>query len=149
MFIHEKTAIVFAVVATVIGTAAVALAQVKSTGNESPKPSIVLVHGAYADGTSWSKVIAMLQAKGFNVVSVQNPTTSLADDVAATERAIDQQAGDVVLAGHSWAGVVITQAGNNPKVKALVYVDASAPDAGQSILDAGAALPAAPEQVPE
>lgn len=108
------------------------------------KPTIVLVHGAYADGTSWSKVIALLQSKGYRVVSVQNPTTSLADDVAATERVVNQQPGPVVLAGHSWAGVVITQAGNNPKVKALVYVDASAPDSGQSILDAGAGVPAEP-----
>lgn len=112
--------------------------------SRNAKPTIVLVHGAYADGTSWSKVIALLQAKGYNVVSVQNPTTSLADDVAATERAINQQTGPVVLAGHSWAGVVITQAGNNPKVKALVYVDAAAPDNGQSLLDAAAAGPAAP-----
>ncbi|MEP6945915.1 MAG: DUF6130 family protein [Acidobacteriota bacterium] len=145
MFSHEKAVIFFAAaLATIICTGAVALAQSKSTPEGSSKPSIVLVHGAYADGTSWSKVIALLQAKGYNVVSVQNPTTSLADDVAATERVINQQPGAVVLAGHSWAGVVITQAGNNPKVKALVYVDASAPDSGQSILDAAAALPAAP-----
>lgn len=76
------------------------------------------------------------------MVSVQNPTTSLADDVAATERAINQQTGPVVLVGHSWAGVVITQAGNNSKVRALVYVDASAPDSGQSITDAAAGVPA-------
>jgi pimeloyl-ACP methyl ester carboxylesterase len=108
------------------------------------KPAIVLVHGAYADGTSWSKVISLLQARGYPVVSVQNPTTSLADDVTSTERVLSQQKGPVVLVGHSWAGVVITQAGNHPNVKALVYVDASAPDSGQSILDAAAALPAAP-----
>ena len=114
------------------------------SADQSGKPAIVLVHGAYADGTSWSKVIPLLQAKGYHVVSVQNPTTSLADDVAATERVINQQTGQVVLVGHSWAGVVITQAGNNPKVKALVYVDASAPDSGQSILDAGAGFPAEP-----
>ncbi len=145
MFVHDKTLIVLvAMLTTIVCTGAVVLAQSKSGKDESSEPSIVLVHGAYADGSSWSKVIALLQAKGFNVVSVQNPTTSLADDVAATERVINRQSGDVVLAGHSWAGVVITQAGNNPKVKALVYVDASAPDAGQSILDAGAALPAAP-----
>ena len=145
MFSHEKTVVFFAAaLATIIFTGAIVMAQSKSTQGQSPKPSIVLVHGAFADGTSWSKVIALLQAKGYNVVSVQNPTTSLADDVAATERVINQQPGAVVLAGHSWAGVVITQAGNNPKVKALVYVDASAPDTGQSILDAAAALPSAP-----
>ena len=114
------------------------------TTGHAGKPAIVLVHGAYADGTSWSKVIALLQARGYQVTSVQNPTTSLADDVAATERAINKQAGPVVLVGHSWAGVVITQAGNNSKVKALVYVDASAPDSGQSITDAAAGVPAAP-----
>lgn len=114
------------------------------TADQSGKLAIVLVHGAYADGTSWSKVIPLLQAKGYHVISVQNPTTSLADDVTATERVVNQQTGPVVLVGHSWAGVVITQAGNNPKVKALVYVDASAPDSGQSLLDAAAALPSAP-----
>jgi pimeloyl-ACP methyl ester carboxylesterase len=85
--------------------------------DEAARQNIVLVHGAYADGTSWSKVIALLQAKGNHVISVQNPTTSLADDVAATERAINQQTGPVVLVGHSWAGVVITQASNNSKAE--------------------------------
>ena len=111
---------------------------------QTGKPTIVLVHGAYADGTSWSKVITLLQSKGYHVVSVQNPTTSLADDVTATERVLNQQTGPVVLAGHSWAGVVITQAGNHANVKALVYVDASAPDSGQSLLDAAAGFPAEP-----
>lgn len=123
-------------------------AQTKGTvmkvNDEAVKPNIVLVHGAFADGTSWSKVIALLQARGYHVTSVQNPTTSLADDVAATERVINKQTGQVVLVGHSWAGVVITQAGNNSKVKALVYVDASAPDSGQSITDAAAGVPAEP-----
>ena len=114
------------------------------TAGKTSKPNVVLVHGAYADGTSWGKVIALLQSRGYHVVSVQNPTTSLADDVTATNRVIDQQVGPVVLVGHSWAGVVITQAGNNAKVKALVYVDASAPDSGQSLIDAGAAFPAEP-----
>ena len=113
-------------------------------GGRAEKPVIVLVHGAFADGSSWGKVIALLQARGYRVVSVQNPTTSLADDVAATERAVNQQTGPVVLVGHSWAGVVITQAGNNSKVRALVYVDASAPDSGQSITDAAAGVPAEP-----
>ena len=111
---------------------------------KSGKPTIVLVHGAYADGSSWSKVISLLQAKGYHVVAVQNPTTSLADDVAATERVLSQQKQPVVLVGHSWAGVVITQAGNHSQVKALVYVDASAPDSGQSISDAAAGVPLAP-----
>lgn len=117
------------------------------TEGQTVKPAIVLVHGAYADGSSWSKVIPLLQAKGYHVVSVQNPTTSLADDVLATERVLNQQTGPVVLVGHSWAGVVITQAGNHSKVKALVYVDASAPDSGQSISDAAAGFPPEPGAV--
>lgn len=83
--------------------------------------NIVLVHGAWADGSSWSKVIALLQAKGFHVVAVQNPLTSFADDVAATKRAIASVDGPVILVGHSYAGVVITEAGNDPKVVGLVY----------------------------
>jgi predicted alpha/beta hydrolase family esterase len=82
---------------------------------------------------SWSRVIQILEAKDLKVVAVQNPLTSLVDDVAITRRAIDQQTRPVILVGHSWAGVVITEAANNPKVKALVYVAAFAPDNGQSI----------------
>src|SRR5205809_4088118 len=90
--------------------------------------NIVLVHGAFADGSSWSRVIPLLQAKGYNVTAVQNPLTSLADDVAATNRALAQQDGPVILVGHSWAGVVITEAGMDPKVVGLVYVAAFAPE---------------------
>jgi len=145
MFSFERSIIVLgAALATLFCTVAITFAQSKSEDSKTAKPNIVLVHGAYADGTSWSKVIALLQAKGYNVFSVQNPTTTLADDVAVTERAVNQQTGPVVLVGHSWAGVVITQAGNNPKVQALVYVDAVAPDSGQSILDALAAAPGEP-----
>jgi pimeloyl-ACP methyl ester carboxylesterase len=97
--------------------------------------NVVLVHGAFADGESWDKVIPLLQARGLHVVAVQNPLSSLADDVAATKRAIEQQKGPVVLVGHSWGGVVISQAGNDDKVKALVYVAAFAPDDGQSVND--------------
>ncbi|MBN3724205.1 alpha/beta fold hydrolase [Burkholderia sp. Ac-20379] len=96
---------------------------------------VVLVHGAFADGSSWNKVIPLLEARGLHVVAVQNPLGSLADDVAATRRAIEQQTGPVVLVGHSWAGVVISEAGNDQKVKSLVYVAAFAPDSGQSIAD--------------
>jgi pimeloyl-ACP methyl ester carboxylesterase len=95
--------------------------------------NVVLVHGAFADGSSWSKVIPLLQAKGFHVTAVANPLTSFADDVAATRRAIAAQDGPTVLVGHSYGGVVITEAGNDPKVAGLVYVSAFAPDAGQSI----------------
>jgi pimeloyl-ACP methyl ester carboxylesterase len=116
----------------------------KETTMNTLAPTIVLVHGAWADGSSWSKVIPLLQAKGYQVVAVQNPLSSLADDVAATERVIHQQTGPVILVGHSWAGVVITQAGNDPKVKGLVYVDAFAPDSGQSVADVTSGLPPAP-----
>ena len=82
--------------------------------------NIVLAHGPFADGSSWAKVIPLLQAKGYNVVAVQNPLSSLGDDVAATERATSQQDGPVILVGHSWAGMVITEPGNDPKVAGLV-----------------------------
>ena len=84
--------------------------------------TVVLVHGAFVDGSEWNKVVPLLQAKGLRVVSVQNPLTSLAEDVAATQRAIAQQAGKVVLVGHSWGGMVITEAGASDKVSALVYI---------------------------
>ena len=85
---------------------------------QPPTPAvknIILVHGAFADGTSWSKLIPILEAKGYHVVSVQNPLTSLADDVAATKRAIALQDGPVILVAHSWGGAVITQAGDDPR----------------------------------
>jgi pimeloyl-ACP methyl ester carboxylesterase len=106
--------------------------------------NIVLVHGAWADGSCWSKVIALLQAKGFRVVAVQNPLTSLADDVAATKRIIALQDGPVILVGHSYAGVVITEAGNDPKVLGLVYVAAFAPREGESINSVSKPYPPAP-----
>jgi pimeloyl-ACP methyl ester carboxylesterase len=96
--------------------------------------SVLLVHGAWADGSSWAKVIPMLEANGLHVVAVQIPLTSFADDVAATQRAIDLEDGPVVLVGHSYGGAVITEAGNDPKVAGLVYVSAVAPDKGESAL---------------
>jgi len=106
--------------------------------------TVVLVHGAWADGSSWNRVIERLQAKHIEVTSVQNPLTSLADDVAATRRAISGASGPVILVGHSWAGAVITEAGDDPKVKALVYVAAFAPDKGQSVNDLGKGAPPSP-----
>jgi pimeloyl-ACP methyl ester carboxylesterase len=106
--------------------------------------NIVLVHGAWADGSCWSKVIALLQAKSFHVVAVQNPLTSLADDVATTKRIIALQDGPVILVGHSYAGVVITEAGNDPKVVGLVYVAAFAPGDGESINSVSKPYPPAP-----
>jgi pimeloyl-ACP methyl ester carboxylesterase len=115
-----------------------------ATGQSMSSKTVVLVHGAWADGSSWNKVITILEAKGLHVVAVQNPLSSLADDVFATNRVINQQSGPVILVGHSWAGVVITQAGNNDKVAALVYVAAFAPDNGQSINDLISPFPAPP-----
>ena len=98
--------------------------------------NIVLVHGAFADGSSWSKVIPLLQEMGYYAVAVQNPMTSLADEVAFTKRIIALQDGPLILVGHSWGGAVITQAGDDPKVAALVYITAYAPEVGQSANDA-------------
>lgn len=97
--------------------------------------NIVLVHGAFADGSSWSAVTERLQAKGYHVAAVQNPLTSLQDDVDATQRVIARQHGDVLLVGHSWAGAVVTQAGNNEKVRGIVYLSALVPDSGESVCD--------------
>jgi pimeloyl-ACP methyl ester carboxylesterase len=106
--------------------------------------NIVLVHGAWADGSSWSKVIPLLEAKGLHVVAVQNPLTSLANDVAATTRAIALQDGPVILVGHSYGGAVITEAGNDPKVAGLVFVAAFAPGDGESVASISKPYPAAP-----
>src|ERR1700733_15400568 len=97
--------------------------------------NIVLVHGAFADGSSWSKVITILQQMGYNAVAVQNPMTSLSDEVSFTKRIIALQDGPVILVGHSWGGAVITQAGDDPRVAGLVYVTAYAPEVGQSAND--------------
>lgn len=109
-----------------------------------PVKNIVLVHGAFADGSSWSKIIPILQARGFNVTAVQNPLTTLADDAASTRRAIALQDGPVILVGHSWGGAVITEAGNDPKVAGLVYVAAFGPDAGESLNALGKGQPPMP-----
>jgi pimeloyl-ACP methyl ester carboxylesterase len=98
--------------------------------------NIVLVHGAFADGSSWSKVIPILEQMGYSAVAVQNPLLSLADEVAFTKRIIALQDGPVILVGHSWGGAVITQAGDDSKVAGLVYVTAYAPEVGQSANDA-------------
>ena len=94
--------------------------------------NVILVHGAWADGSSWAKVIPLLAEKGLTVTAVQLPLTSYEADVAAVQRAIALAEGEVVLVGHSYGGAVIGQAGNDPKVVRLVYVDAFAPDAGES-----------------
>jgi pimeloyl-ACP methyl ester carboxylesterase len=96
-------------------------------------PTVVLVHGGFVDGAGWEGVYNILKKDGYNVSVVQNPTTSLADDVAATRLAIAQAQGPVVLVGHSYGGVVVTEAGTDPKVAGLVYIAAFAPDQGESV----------------
>ena len=95
--------------------------------------SILLVHGGFVDGSGWEDVYTQLKKDGYNVSIVQNPTISLTDDVAVTKRLIDAAPGPVLLVGHSYGGAVITEAGNDPKVKGLVYVAAFAPDKGESL----------------
>ncbi len=119
--------------ATWLGVSVVGAAP--AAAEEAQRTTVVLVHGAFADGSAWDKVIPLLQAKGLHVVAVQNPLTSLADDVAATRRVLDAQTGPVVLVGHSWGGVVITEVGQHERVKALVYVAAFAPSEGESATD--------------
>src|SRR5438093_5222885 len=97
------------------------------------RPTIVLVHGGFVDGSGWEGVFKRLRKNGYTVTIVQNPTTSLSDDVAATRRAIASSSGPVILVGHSYGGVVITEAGNDPKVVGLVYIAAFAADKGESV----------------
>ena len=106
-------------------------AQTASTDTRHAK-NIVLVHGAFADGSGWRGVYDELTQRGYRVAIVQNPLTSLADDVAATRRVLDRQDGPTILVGHSWGGTVITEAGTHPNVVGLVYVSALAPDVGES-----------------
>ena len=106
--------------------------------------NVVLVHGAWADGSSWSKLIPLLQAKGLHVVAVQNPLSSIADDVASTNRIINVQDGPVLLVGHSYGGAIITEAGNNAKVAGLVYVAAFAPEVGETLGGMGQKYPTPP-----
>jgi pimeloyl-ACP methyl ester carboxylesterase len=107
--------------------------------------NVVIVHGAFADGSGWKKVHDILVKKGYHVSIVQNPLTSLQDDVNATHRILDRQGGPAVLVGHSWGGTVITEAGTHPKVASLVYVAAFQPDKGENTVQWATSLPAAPE----
>jgi pimeloyl-ACP methyl ester carboxylesterase len=120
---------------TLAATAVLAAGTLSAQATESPAGirNVVLVHGGFVDGSGWSSVYQGLRKAGYNVSVVQNPTTSLADDVAATKLVISQLSGPVVLVGHSYGGVVITEAGTDPKVKALVYIAAFAPDKGESV----------------
>jgi pimeloyl-ACP methyl ester carboxylesterase len=126
-----------------VGATALAMSGTRALA-QTPARNVVLVHGAWADGSCWNDVIVRLQAAGFNVTAVQNPLTSLTDDVAATRRALALQDGPTVLVGHSWGGTVITEAGLDPKVTALVYVAARAPDAGEDFNALAARYPTMP-----
>jgi len=106
--------------------------------------NVVLVHGLFADGSSWSEVIARLQATGLNVTAVQNPLTTLPEAVASAERVLARQDGPTVLVGHSFSGMIVTEAGMHPKVSALVYVAARAPDAGEDYAALAKTLPTPP-----
>jgi pimeloyl-ACP methyl ester carboxylesterase len=121
------------------GTLGLAQAKMQAVRN------VVIVHGALADGSGWMGVYKVLTKKGYNVTVVQNPCTSLKEDVDATNFAIDKQDGPVILVGHSWGGTVITQAGVNSKVAALVYVNAFQPDLGESTVTWAGSLPPKPE----
>ena len=118
------------------------------TVSAQPKPTVahnvVLIHGAWADGSSWGAVIARLQAAGLHVTAVQNPLTSLADSVAATKQALALQDGPTVLVAHSWGGTVLSETGVDSKVSALVYVAARAPDAGEDFVALSAKFPTMP-----
>lgn len=104
-----------------------------SAASAAKTPSVVLVHGGFVDGSGWQRVYSILVKHGFGVSVAQNPTLSLDDDVAVTKRVIAAQPGPVILVGHSYGGVVVTQAGNDPKVAGLVYIAAFAPDKGESV----------------
>src|SRR6202166_4456916 len=106
--------------------------------------NVVLVHGLFADGSSWSEVIARLQAAGLNATAVQNPLTTLPEAVASAQRVLARQDGPTVLVGHSFSGMIVTEAGMHPNVSALVYVAARAPDAGEDYTAVAKTYPTAP-----
>jgi pimeloyl-ACP methyl ester carboxylesterase len=116
----------------------------RDTPRDHQAPIVVIVHGAWVDGTSWREVIALLHVKGLSVIAAQNPLSALADDVDAVARIIKRQPGPVVLVGHGYGGTVITQAGDHPSVAALVYIAACAPDIGESTTDAETCSPPSP-----
>lgn len=124
------------ILATVLTAASLSVSAATQSPEASsggpPAMNVVLVHGAFADGSGWRPVYDELTQRGYRVTIVQNPLTSLADDVASTTRALDRQEGPTILVGHSWGGTIITEAGTHEKVVGLVYVSALAPDAGES-----------------
>lgn len=143
-----RTLLATAIVAATLGTAA--HAQSRDTSSAAPAVrNVVLVHGAFADGSGWRNVYDDLTRRGYRVTLVQNPLTSLADDVAATRRVLDRQDGPAILVGHSWGGVVITEAGVHANVAGLVYVSALAPDAGETTAQQYEGFAATPDFVIE
>src|SRR5580692_9127129 len=135
------------VVATCVALLAIIVPAAKATAQTHPAAgvkTVLLIHGAWADGSSWSKLIPLLEAKGLHPVAVQNPLSSIADDVASTNRMINAQDGPVLLVGHSYGGAVITEAGNNPKVAGLVYIAAFAPDVGETLGGLAQGFPPSP-----
>lgn len=132
-----------------VSVAGAAHAQTGDKASDEPGAvnSVVLVHGAFADGAGWRGVYDELTARGYRASIVQNPLTSLQDDVDATRRVLDRQEGPVILVGHSWGGTVITEAGVHPKVAGLVYVSALAPDAGETTAQQYAGFPLATDFV--
>jgi pimeloyl-ACP methyl ester carboxylesterase len=132
-------------VSLIVAMATIMMLAVKNVHGQTPVKNIVLVHGAFADGSGWKALYTVLTQKGYNVTIVQNPLTSLEDDVAATKVVLDKQDGPAILVGHSWGGAVITEAGNHAKVAALVYVAAFQPGDGESALQWLQTAPPAPE----
>ncbi len=132
-----------------IAAAAVLASSLTSAAYAEPVKNIVLVHGAFADGSGWRGVYDELTSRGYTVSIVQNPLKSFADDVAATRRVLARQAGPVILVGHSYGGTVITGAGVDANVAGLVYVAAFAPDVGESTQDQYTEVPPPPNFVPE
>src|SRR5471030_147786 len=136
-----KTLLVATALTTVVGFTSIEAAPAGTTKN------IVLVHGAFADGSGWKAVAEILRKRGFNVSIVQPPETSLEDDVAATNRVLDGLDGPAVLVGHSYGGMIISGAGNNSHVTSLVYVAAFQPEVGESLGSLQASLPPAGNSV--
>jgi pimeloyl-ACP methyl ester carboxylesterase len=134
-----STALVAGAAASLISTRGMPATPAPTTAR-----NVVLVHGLFADGSCWSEVIARLQGAGINVTSVQNPLTTLPEAVASARRVLDRQDGPTVLVGHSFAGMIITEAGVHPNVSALVYVAARAPDAGEDYTALASTFPAPP-----
>jgi pimeloyl-ACP methyl ester carboxylesterase len=136
-------------VGKMLSAAAIASMAASANAQTPAVRNVVLVHGALVDGSGWRGVYDELTRRGYQVTIVQNPLTSLADDVAATRRALDRQDGPAVLVGHSWGGTVITEAGVHPSVAALVFVSALSPDAGETTTQQYAGFAPTPEFVIE